>query len=132
MDTSKNPLITTPIQFQFNSQTQHTQAKPKIAIKFNTNFNQLVNESSQHDNNKEKTTQEENKFQTDFKPGQSIHIEYKTKQYIKEKKKKEPEQLIIKIEPPSLEKVIHFTLFFIIIRYRILLDGVNMVFLLVL
>ena len=56
-----------------------------------------MNETSQQDNNKEKATQEENKFQTDFKPGQSVHIEYKTKQYIKEKKRKEPEQLIIKI-----------------------------------
>ena len=74
-----------------------------------------MNESSQQDNNKEKATQEENKFQTDFKPGQSVHIEYKTKQYIKEKKRKEPEQLIIKIEPPSLEKVLHFNLLVIII-----------------
>lgn len=126
---TSNPLITTPIQFQFNFKVQHPQSKPKIEIKFKTDLNHLVNETSHDESSQDRNNQEE--MISDFKPGQSVHIEYKTKQYTKEKKRKQPEDEVVKVEPPSLERVLLLIVFYSN-RYRILLDGVNMVYLLVL
>lgn len=95
----ENPIITTPIQFQFNAQTQHAVTKPKIEIKFKTEFTPSMNETP---------TQEVSDVSIPkptyaFKPGQSVQIEYTTKQTIKEVPVvKEPEH---PKEPPTLEQV---------------------------
>lgn len=100
-DIKENPIVTTPVSFQFNTQNIQNQSKPKIEIKFKADLHSLISESSPQEN--PSTIAKE--IVSDFRPGQSVQIEYKTKQFPKEKKRKLPEPQPIKKEPPSLEQV---------------------------
>lgn len=97
----ENPIVTTPVSFQFNTQNIQNQSKPKIEIKFKTDLHSLITESSPQENASTITKE----VISDFRPGQSVQIEYKTKQFPKEKKRRLPDPQPIKKEPPSLEQV---------------------------
>lgn len=103
----ENPIFTTPIQFQFtNTQNTHTVTKPKIEIKFKTDLNTLINETPIEEA-RAVPLQPEPLY--DFKPGQSVQIEYKRVNASEGEIEQDPEEqesIPNPVEPPSLEQVL--------------------------